>query len=99
MSYSRDLPSSPDFSFMDQTSNHMLSSAYQVIHKCEAWHILANFKGESFVFTKDKQIQNIMQQVSHAYPGHSGSSMGITMRQIEFIAKNGFTIFKNEYIT
>lgn len=97
MSSSLDLPSSPDFSFMDENNNRMLSSAYKVIHNCEAWNIISNFKEESFMFTQNEEILNIMQKVADDYTLHSGSSIGYTMRQIQYIAKNGFTNYKNNY--
>jgi hypothetical protein len=39
-----------------------------------------------------------MNAVSEGYGGnHTGFSMGYTMRQLEFIAKNGFARFKAEW--
>jgi hypothetical protein len=95
-----DLPSTPDFSFMDEHSCEMVFSAYRVIHQLEGWHILANFTEESFMFSQNPNVSRLMDAVAAAYSsGHSGSSMGFTMRQLEYIANNGFSNYKNRYIS
>ena len=99
MSRSIDLPSKPDFSFISSDSSRtMIESGYRSIMKCEGWNILQNFTGESFMFSRDPSVCQLMDAVSEGYGGnHSGSSMGYTMRQLEFIAKNGFARFKAEW--
>jgi hypothetical protein len=95
-----DLPSTPDFSFMEQHSREMLSSAYSVIHQMEGWHILANFDEESFMFARNPNVSRLMDAVAAAYSGgHSGSSISFTMRQLEYISNNGFSNFKNAYLS
>jgi hypothetical protein len=86
---------SPDFSFMGSDKN-IIESAYKVIQQNEAWDLIANFKEKSFMFSKDPTIINIMDKVNEAYGGgHSGASIGMTMRWLEFIAKNGYDVFKS----
>jgi hypothetical protein len=86
-------PSNPDWSFAKQ-DNSILSSAYNVIQQNEAWNLLRNFKEESFMFSRDIVINNLMTKINNAYGGgHSGSSMGYTMRQMEYIANNGFDAY------
>jgi len=83
-------PTNPDWSFAGQDT-YMLSSAYHVIHQNEGWTLLRNFQGESFMFSRNPRITNLMTKVNNAYGGgHSGSSIGYTMRNMEYIAKNGF---------
>ena len=95
-----DLPSNPDFSFMDQHSCQMVTSAYRVIRQLEGWHILANFTEESFMFAQNPNVCRLMDAVAAAYSGgHSGSSMGFTMRQLEYISNNGFSNYKNAYLS
>jgi len=87
-------PTNPDWSFAGQDSS-ILSSAYNVIQQNEGWNLLRNFKEESFMSSKNSMINNLMTKINNAYGGgHSGSSMGNTMRNMEYIAKNGF----DEYI-
>jgi len=85
----------PDFSFMDDHSSSMLISAYMVVHKNNYWSYLANFTGEYFMFTTDKTILIIMNEIeAESTIGHSGCSMGWTMRQLESIAIYGFEHYK-----
>ena len=86
-------PSSPDWSFAGN-DEMCLSSAYNVIQQSESWTLLINFKEESFMFSKDPAIINLMTKVDNAYNNnHSGASMGCTMRVMEYIAKNGFNAY------
>ena len=100
MSRSIDLPSKPDFSFISSdSSRRMIESGYGAIMRCEGWNILYDFSGESFMLSSDPQVCQLMNTVSEGYEGcHSGASMGYTMRQLEFIAKNGFAIFKEQWL-
>lgn len=88
-------PSSPDFSFM-RTDSFYFKSAYAVVCQRESWNLLSNFKEQSFMFSKDPKINELMIAINDAYDGgHSGASLAITMRQLEYIAKNGFSAFKD----
>ena len=86
-------PSNPDWSFVGQDMS-LLSSAYNVIQQNEAWNLLINFKGESFMWSYDPNILKLMTKINHAYGGgHSGSSIEYTMRVMEYIANNGFDAY------
>jgi hypothetical protein len=86
-------PSSPNWSFAKEDAP-MLSSAYNVIKKNEAWNILKNFDEESFMFAKGKDVNNLMNKINDDYDGgHSGGSMGYTMRIMQYIANYGFDTF------
>ena len=61
------------------------------ITKLELWEWLRNYspdKGKGFMWSSDKNIKKI----SNALPqnNHSGATFAYAMRQMEFIAKNGF---------
>ena len=61
------------------------------ITKLELWDWLCNYspdKGKGFMWSSDKNITKI----SNALPqnNHSGATFAYAMRQMEFIAKNGF---------
>lgn len=94
-------PYNPDFSFIkDNNTKNMISSAYNcVMNKQDAWQNIKKFTGESYMFSKDKKINQLMNDIDSMYEaGHSGASIGWTMRQIERIAYIGFDKFKSEWI-
>jgi hypothetical protein len=94
-------PYNPDFSFIAKNDTRdMISSAYNcVMNKEDAWQNIKNFRGESYMFSKDKKINQLMNDIDSMYEGgHSGASIGWTMRQIERIAYIGFDKFKSEWI-
>ena len=92
-----DYPIRPDFGFLtDSSTREMIESAYKAIDRVEGWYLLRNFRDESFMFTNDLRINDLMTKVSDEYSGgHSGASMGCTMRHMEYIAKNGFTNYRD----
>jgi hypothetical protein len=95
--YSVDLPHSPDFSF--SLNERMLKSAYEVIEECDAWSLLQNFSGNSFTWSTDPNIINLMGKINTAYDDlHSGGSLGYVMRELEYIAKYGFSEYKHNYM-
>ena len=84
----------PDLSFIK--NNHtrkMILEAYNTIHKNELWGKLRNLtpnEHEGFMFSKNPEIIKIMDLVKEkSTVGHSGSSMAITMRTIQQIARFG----------
>jgi hypothetical protein len=95
-----DLPVNPDFSFIsDGHTRRMIESGYKAVSQSEGWNILREFTGMSFMFSDDPNIHRIMTAVDNAYSGgHSGSSIGFTMRKLERISHIGLNAFKNEYI-
>jgi hypothetical protein len=92
-------PLSPDFSFLDGSTSQAVESAYKTVFQKEAFKILKEFDGESFMFSNDPKILAIMTDVNDAYPGHSGASLAFAMRHIEFIAKNGFDNYRNHILS
>jgi hypothetical protein len=70
----------------------MVLSAIQAIDMLEAWDELASYSppvDKGFMFDNSDFINKINSKIAELYDGHSGSSYGWTMRQIEYIAKNG----------
>jgi hypothetical protein len=70
----------------------MLEAAIKAINQLEAWDELAHYsppRNKGFMFDDSEFIKKINQKIAEFYDGHSGSSYGWTMRQIEYIAKNG----------
>jgi len=93
-----DIPITPDFSFLSPSNETAMKSAYQVIQRMECWHILRNFHDESFMFTHDSRVIAIMDAVNNSYDGHSAGSLGCTMRDLQYIAKYGFSEYRRKML-
>jgi len=91
-------PINPDFSWIQSENDRvMIKSAYQAVSNLEGWDKLSTFQ-QSFMFTKDQEIIKICDKVNELYgQGHSGSSMAYTMRVMQYIAKNGFDMYRNNH--
>jgi hypothetical protein len=89
-----------DWSWIRDThSRDMIESGYRAIEDSRGWNILRNFQGESIIFSRNNDIINLCNTVNEYFnDGHSGSSMGFTMRALEYIAKNGIEQYKIGYI-
>jgi hypothetical protein len=75
-------------------SRNMLQNAYQAINQTETWNFVKK-DIESFSFSNTPEINRISDKMTElGYYGHSGVSFGWTMRQMQFIAKNGEEAFK-----
>jgi len=96
-----------DLSFItDSWNKDMIRDAMHAIIKTEenlkareidVWKYLYNFtppSGQGFMFCKDDILSLIQTNMEI---GHSGTSYGMTMRQIEFIAKYGLDEYKNKF--
>ena len=94
--HSIDLPLSPDFSFAGSEKD-CLASAYKVIQNNEAWDLLRNFKEDSFMWTRDQSITNLIKKVNSDWGLHSGASLGTIMREMQYISKNGLSAYSNLY--
>jgi len=83
-----------------QNEIEMLRAAHQAITNCELWDWLRNYQARSFMFDNSKEIKRINTEM-HKDPvnnNHSGSSYGFTMRQMEYLAKNGYGEYRKSYI-
>ncbi len=103
MSYTRG-----DFSFLPESLSHeknMLEDAWAAMEAVEgSWDYLARpevpDKESGFMFSRDPMITKIGNLVDkNGKIGHSGSSYGWTMRQMEFIAKHGFDAYVTLRVT
>jgi hypothetical protein len=89
-----------DFSFIaSEIQRAMLEDAYRVCNSVEGcWEYLARQDvpppGEGFIYTRDPFLMKIGNLVdADGKIGHSALTYGFTMRQMEFIAKNGWEAF------
>ena len=74
---------------LDKWDAEMLNDAYGAITTTQSWDKMKNFNGESFMFSSEPWISNVMAAM-HQRDNHSGASFGWTMRQMESIAKRGW---------
>ena len=82
----------------DKHSRFMLKNAHQAITLTEHWDYMETFSDQSFMFSSNPAVSAIMGKMSQlGYDGHSGSSFGWTMRQMEFLAKNGKQAFLQQW--
>ncbi len=68
------------------------SDAYIAIEKAGNWEDLKKTQVESFMFSPPDFLGSITSQMK-LMNQHSGASFGITMRNMEYIAKNGWDAF------
>jgi hypothetical protein len=85
-----------DFSFIsDNMERTMLDDMYRAVTKAAGWDTLRNNDpGDGgFMFSKDEQICNLMNNVTVALDdssAHSGASFAICMRTMQTIAREGW---------
>ena len=97
-----DIPSDADFSFLNKSDKDMIESAYHTVNRMEKWDYLRRYspsKDTGYMFDHDPTIEEITNAINDNWDGgHSGCSMGYTMRRIQYIANNGFQNFKQDYL-
>jgi len=77
-----------------QSERKMLSTAFQAITLTETWGFVEK-PIFSFMCSDDKRVRLIYNKIEElGYHGHSGSSFGATMRNMQYIARNGGEDFK-----
>lgn len=81
---------------MSETDAYMLNDAYQAITVSGNWDNMKYFNGQSFMFSQEPWISNVMTSM-HYRDQHSGASFGITMRAMEYIAKHGWDSYAAEF--
>ena len=89
------------FNFIqDSTFKTCLEDAYDAVDEMELWEYLQNNLFHSFAYYNGPDVQLHFELLKKADRRnlHSGASYGITMRNIEQIAKNGFDQWKEDYI-
>ena len=83
---------------MDDWERTMLEDAYKAVTKAKRWDFLRrkDVPGpKGFMFSEWPQMKDI--DAFMEYGGHSGATYGMTMREMEFIAKNGWDAFATKY--
>jgi len=85
----------------DEWSRKMIQDGIKTLNRLEAWYLLRNFipeEKQGFMFNRDERMRNVMSEIDNDYGGHSGSSIAITCRHLEFIAKNGIHQYVKKFI-
>lgn len=86
------------FEFIPTCDRIMYETAFNAITQLEMWNYMKNFDARSFMFSNDEEIERIYNKIEElGYSGHSGTSFGIIMRKMEYIAKHGLENFEKEY--
>lgn len=92
-----------DFDFVSNESlKEFLKSAHRAISLCELWDWMRIYEpppNTGFMWRKTPELDRINQQMwkDPVNDYHSGSSYGFIMREMEYIAKNGYENYKNTY--
>lgn len=79
-------------------TREMLANAWQAINQTEMWSFMKE-NIESYMLTNNKKVDIIYNKMEElGYKGHSGISFGITMRNMQYIARYGEEKFSEKYI-
>ena len=89
---------SGDFSFIQSDyEREMLVDAYSAISVTNSWEAMAQEVGPGgFMFTNPDYLKPITKAMK--YTGHSGSSMSLTLRAMQYIAINGWDNYVKAYL-
>jgi len=77
----------------------MLQNAWTAITQLDLWDYMKR-DTESYMLSSDTEIDIIHKKMEAlGYDGHSGSSFGWTLRQMQYIAQNGEANYMDSYLT
>jgi hypothetical protein len=77
----------------------MLQNAWAAITQLELWDYMRR-ETDSFMLSRDPEINIITDKMAElGYDGHSGSSFGWTMRQMQYIAEHGESNYMDSCLT
>lgn len=90
---------SGEFEFINENDRIMYTSAHAAISQLEFWDFMKK-DTESYMFSSDPNVGKIYAKIQElGYTGHSGGSFGCVMRDMQYIARNGYDKFREEYLT
>jgi len=85
-----------DFSFLDVLEREMLTDAYRAVTMTESWEAMKQApSGRGFMFSDDAYMKPIHAALK--YNDHSGFTYGWTMRNMQYIAQNGWGAYLEKY--
>jgi len=83
----------------DDNNKEMLQNAWAAITQLDLWYYMRR-DTDSFMLSRDPEINIITNKMAElGYDGHSGSSFGWTMRQMQYIAEHGEDNYMETYLT
>jgi len=86
------------FNFIPNSQRIMYETAFNSITHLELWNFMRDFQGESFMFSNRREVERIYEKIENlGYYGHSGSSFGMILREMQYIAKYGLDEYENLY--
>uniref|UniRef100_A0A6C0B0K2 Uncharacterized protein n=1 Tax=viral metagenome TaxID=1070528 RepID=A0A6C0B0K2_9ZZZZ len=87
------------YEFVDESSRIMYTTAHAALTLLELWDFVKKDPGPlGFMYSGAPEVDQIYAKVEElGYSGHSGASFGCTLRTMQYIAKNGYDNFRNEY--
>ena len=78
----------------DSHNKIMMTNAWEAITQTNNWDFISQ-EIISFMWSDDPRIDEIMEKMEElGFDGHSGCSFGCTMRNMQFLVKNGEEEFK-----
>lgn len=83
---------------MSENDKLMVRTGIDAVTGAEMWDWLKTYEpdeGKGFMYSDHPNLDKINDRMNRLYSGHSGSSYGWTMRQLQYIAKNGFDSYVN----
>jgi hypothetical protein len=82
------------------SEKRMLQTAYQAINILELWPYMKEDPGPNgFVFSGDDRVKKIYAKIEDlGYYGHSGSSFGCVLRDMQSIARSGEKELRKKYL-
>jgi len=87
------------FEFINENERIMYTTAHAAISQLELWDFMKK-DAETYMFSGDNRVTTIYAKIEElGYDGHSGASFGCTMRDMQYIAQNGYDKFREEYLT
>ena len=80
----------------NQENREMIQTAYEAVQELGLmeWIGSVDPKDGGFMFFNHPNISKIYARIDKVYSRHSGASFVLTMRTIQFIARNGLEAFK-----
>jgi len=90
----------PTFDFIPQYDRIIYSTAYDAIIQLELSEYVIKEQKNGFIFSQSSsEVSAIYDKIIElGYNGHSGASFGFILRTMQYIMKNGYDNFKNDYL-
>ena len=85
----------------DEHTRRMFVSAYHTITRLEKWSYLREYvvdPEKGFMMSREPSIVSLIIEIDNDYGGHSGGSMSVTLRHMQFLAKYGMEQFRAHWI-